>query len=87
MDDGQYTFVPGRNIQDNILIAHEMIRRYNRKNLSPRCIVEMDIQKAYDTIEWSALEYIMKEMSFPREIIDWIMIYISIVSYRYTING
>ncbi|XP_058748415.1 uncharacterized protein LOC131621393 [Vicia villosa] len=47
----------------------------------------MDLQKAYDTLEWRALEDIMKEMSFPIKFINWIMICITSVSYKYSING
>ncbi|XP_058783633.1 uncharacterized protein LOC131658343 [Vicia villosa] len=47
----------------------------------------MDLQKAYNTVEWSALENIMKEHNFPQKFIDWTMICIETVSYRYTING
>ena len=35
------------------------MRGYGRKNVSPRCLVQMDIQKAYDTVDWQALQHIM----------------------------
>lgn len=41
----------------------------------------MDLQKAYDSVDWNALENILKEMSFPHKFIKWIMLTISIVSY------
>lgn len=47
----------------------------------------MDVQKAYDTMDLSALDQIMQEMSFPTVFISWVMTCISIMSYRYTING
>ncbi|XP_058764760.1 uncharacterized protein LOC131638231 [Vicia villosa] len=87
VDDSQSAFVPGRTIQDNIIVAHELIRGYNKKHLSPRCTIQMDMHKAYDTVEWIALENIMKELNFPQQFIDWIMVCIETVSYRYTING
>ncbi|XP_058734321.1 uncharacterized protein LOC131606051 [Vicia villosa] len=42
-------------IQDNILMAQELLRRYSRKQVSPKCAIQMDIQKAYDTLEWYAI--------------------------------
>ncbi|XP_058755140.1 uncharacterized protein LOC131628305 [Vicia villosa] len=44
-------------------------------------------KKAYDTLEWQALEDIMREMSFPPKFIRWIMLRVMTVSYRYNING
>ncbi|GJR79973.1 RNA-directed DNA polymerase, eukaryota, reverse transcriptase zinc-binding domain protein [Tanacetum coccineum] len=45
----QSAFIPRRHIQDNILIAQELLRGYNRKNGPKRCAMQIDIQKAYDT--------------------------------------
>lgn len=70
IDESESKFVPGRNIQDNILIARELIRCYNRKHLSPRCTIQMDVKKAYDTVEWIALKHIMQDLNFLGEFID-----------------
>lgn len=47
----QSAFVPGRLIFDNILLSHELIKGYQRKNISPRCMIKIDVQKAYDSVE------------------------------------
>lgn len=52
VDNSQSAFIPGKVIQDNILIANELLRGYGRKHLSSRCAIQMDLQKAYDTVEW-----------------------------------
>nr|GEY68199.1 RNA-directed DNA polymerase, eukaryota, reverse transcriptase zinc-binding domain protein [Tanacetum cinerariifolium] len=44
----QSAFIPGRHIQDNILIAQELLKGYKRKNDAKRCALKIDIQKAYD---------------------------------------
>ncbi|GJY45431.1 RNA-directed DNA polymerase, eukaryota, reverse transcriptase zinc-binding domain protein [Tanacetum coccineum] len=49
----QSAFIPGRHIQNNILIAQELLRGSNRKNGRKRCAMQIDIQKAYDTVNWS----------------------------------
>ncbi|CAJ2644791.1 unnamed protein product [Trifolium pratense] len=87
VDESQSAFVPGKIIHDNIIIAHELLRGYNRKHISPRCAIQMDLQKAYDTVEWTALETIMREMNFPGKFIKWVMICVGTVSYKYAING
>ncbi|XP_058768924.1 uncharacterized protein LOC131642722 [Vicia villosa] len=85
--DSQTAFMTGRSIHDNILMTHELIRGYNRKHISPRCTIQIDLQKAYDTVCWDALETIMAELSFPNQFIEWIMLAVRSVSYRYLVNG
>ncbi|CAI8585912.1 unnamed protein product [Vicia faba] len=50
-------------------------------------MLQMDLHKAYDIVEWSALEAILNELSFPHMFIKWIMITVTTVSYRYHVNG
>ncbi|GKA87855.1 putative reverse transcriptase domain, reverse transcriptase zinc-binding domain protein [Tanacetum coccineum] len=39
-------------ISDNILITHELMHNYHRNRGPPRCAFKVDIQKAYDTVDW-----------------------------------
>ncbi|GKA28993.1 RNA-directed DNA polymerase, eukaryota, reverse transcriptase zinc-binding domain protein [Tanacetum coccineum] len=55
----QSAFIPGRHIQDNILITQELLKGYNRKNGPKRCAMKIDIQKAYDTINWDFLKEVL----------------------------
>lgn len=50
IDKAQAALVPGRNMKDNILLMQELLRGYNRKRTSPRCIIKIDLRKAYDSI-------------------------------------
>lgn len=47
----QAAFVKGRNIFDNIMVAHELVKHYSRKNISPRAMLKIDIRKSYDSIK------------------------------------
>ncbi|XP_058726931.1 secreted RxLR effector protein 78-like [Vicia villosa] len=69
------------------MLAHELIRGYGRKLISPRCMIQMDIQKAYDTVEWLALNQIMCSLRFPQNFVNWTMTYITSVSYKFSLNG
>lgn len=63
----QAGFIPGRTISDNILLA-TLIKGYTTKNVSPRCMLKIDLKKAYDSIEWSFLEIVMSELGFPTQL-------------------
>ncbi|XP_016461479.2 uncharacterized protein LOC107784810 [Nicotiana tabacum] len=51
IDKSQAAFVLGRLITDNIILSHELVKGYRRKGVSPRCMIKIDMQKAYDSIE------------------------------------
>ena len=56
-----------------MLLAFEIIKGYNRKGGMPRCMLHMDIQKAYDTMDWPAMKTILDEVGIPRKFTSWIM--------------
>lgn len=41
----QATFVPGRKIGDNILLAQELLRNYHRSAGPPRCAIKIDLKR------------------------------------------
>ncbi|CAK8566882.1 unnamed protein product [Lathyrus sativus] len=87
IEETQSAFVLGRTIHDNIMLARELVRVYNGKHISLRCMIQLDIQKAYDTMEWLALTNIMQELGIPQTFINRTMACVSIISYRFSING
>ncbi|WMV34807.1 hypothetical protein MTR67_028192 [Solanum verrucosum] len=56
ISEAQSGFIPGRKIVDNIILATELVKAYSRQHISPRCMLKIDLQKAYDSVEWSYLE-------------------------------
>lgn len=48
-------------------------------------MIQMDIQKAYDNVDWKALKDILAEVGFPNQFIGLVMIMVRTVSYRYRI--
>ncbi|KAH0665342.1 hypothetical protein KY285_026548 [Solanum tuberosum] len=74
-------FVPGRALNDNVILSHELIKGYGRQGTSRRCMVKVDMKKAYDSLEWSFLEQILEELQMPAEVIQWIMKCVTTVTY------
>ncbi|GJR41737.1 putative RNA-directed DNA polymerase [Tanacetum coccineum] len=83
----QSAFVPGRRISDNILLTQELMRNYHRRRGPPRCAFKVDIQKAYDTVDWKFLETILVGFGFHPKMVQWIMVCVSGASYSISVNG
>lgn len=71
----QSAFVPGRMIQDNILVAHEAFHflKMQKKGKQSHMVVKLDFNKAYDRVQWDFLQAIMQKMGFHGKWINWII--------------
>ena len=50
----QSSFVPGRQITDNIIIYQEVLHSMRKKNGGRgSMIIEVDLEKAYDRVSWN----------------------------------
>lgn len=49
--------------------------------------MKVDIQKAYDSVEWIFLQQMLFELGFPFRYINWIVVCATAVSYSFNING
>ncbi|XP_074283597.1 uncharacterized protein LOC141608138 [Silene latifolia] len=81
----QSAFIKGRDIVGNILICQDLIRMYKRKTCSPRMLMKLDMQKAYDSIEWSFVEEMLRAMGFPEKMV--LLKCVSTPSYSIALNG
>ncbi|KAL0294623.1 UNVERIFIED_CONTAM: hypothetical protein Sangu_3214200 [Sesamum angustifolium] len=82
----QNAFVPGRSISDNILLAQELLAGYNHTRLPERCTLKVDIQKAYDSVEWDFLLEVLRLFNFPTHFI-LIVQCVSTASFSVSLNG
>ncbi|XP_020252239.1 uncharacterized protein LOC109829580 [Asparagus officinalis] len=87
INEAQCAFVKGRQITSNILLAHELVKNYGRKNLSPRVMINIDIRKAFDTISWDFLHVMLRGLGFPDIFTNWIMSCITSPKYSISLNG
>lgn len=86
----QNAFVPGRQLADNCLIAHEVLNwvKKQKKGTLFTGIMKVDLSKAYDRIRWDFVEAVLVKMNFPEKWIKWILQCISTdFSYSILING
>ncbi|GJT49871.1 sodium/hydrogen exchanger 6 [Tanacetum coccineum] len=83
----QSAFVLGRRISDNILLTQDLMRNYHQRRGPPRCAFKVDIQKAYDTVDWAFLKSILIGFGFHYKMVDWIMTCVSTTSYSVCVKG
>lgn len=74
-------------IFDNVILSHELIKGYHMNQISPRCMMKVDIHKAYDYVEWPFVEQMLVELGFPHRYNQWIMVCLTIVTYTINVNG
>ncbi|CAN1133414.1 Transposon TX1 uncharacterized 149 kDa protein [Linum perenne] len=68
----QTTFVNGRHIGDGILMAHELLSRYKVNGISPRCAMQIDLMKAFDSVERTIILNTLRVMNFTELFVKWI---------------
>uniref|UniRef100_A0A803PQN1 Reverse transcriptase domain-containing protein n=1 Tax=Cannabis sativa TaxID=3483 RepID=A0A803PQN1_CANSA len=85
----QSAFLSDRLIFDNILIAQEMIHAINHRKTGKIGWVgiKLDMEKAFDRVEWNFLSAILNHLNFPSRIITLIHQCLSSVSIKFSING
>ncbi|XP_062086046.1 uncharacterized protein LOC133792144 [Humulus lupulus] len=86
VNQNQGVVIKNSTIAHNILIFQDLIKGYNRKNSSPRCVMKIDLRKAYDKIDWHFLEDLLKAFHFPSRFIHWIMVCLKGTSYSFMMN-
>ncbi|KAL2250161.1 UNVERIFIED_CONTAM: Retrovirus-related Pol polyprotein from type-2 retrotransposable element R2DM [Sesamum indicum] len=87
IDRCQATFVGGCNITDNIFLAQEMVQQYSRKPISPRCTININLRKAFDSVSWTFLSRVLRGYGFPQWFISWIMECVCTSSFSVALNG
>ncbi|XP_025608180.1 uncharacterized protein [Arachis hypogaea] len=72
-----------------ILIPKEAFHKLNRKgNLGSQDLaIKLDMNKAYDRLEWSFLQRVMEEFGFSSEWVRLVMSCMKSATYRFKING
>ena len=87
VSDNQSVFIPGRSILDNVLLSQELVKGYHIDRGYARCALKVDIQKAYDSVNWKFLQNILVNFGFHNSMISWIMNCVSTSSFMINING
>ncbi|RVX02750.1 LINE-1 retrotransposable element ORF2 protein [Vitis vinifera] len=82
----QNAFVMGRQILDASLIANEAIDAWQKMG-ERGLICKLDIEKAYDSLNWKFLMKVMRKMGFSSRWLGWMWSCISTAKFSVLVNG
>ena len=89
VSENQSAFQASKVITDNILMAFETLhymKNHQTGNTSFMAL-KLDMSKAYNRVEWSFVECLLKKMGFHSKWVDLMMECITTISYSILING
>ncbi|KAL1222313.1 putative ribonuclease H protein [Cardamine amara subsp. amara] len=85
--NSQSAFVKGRLLVENVLLASELVQGFNKKNNSPRGLLQVDLRTAFDSISWEFILMMLEAANFFVIFINWIRNCITTPSFSITVNG
>ena len=86
ISETQSTFVKERQILDGVLIANEVVDEA-RKLKKELMLFKVDFEKAYDYVDWSYLDEVMRKMTFLILWRKWIKECVSTATTSVLVNG
>lgn len=85
--ENQGGFVHGRYIVHNIMVVHDLMKHYGRKNVKPSCLMKIDFQKDYDTVDWLFLQEMLEQLGFRIQFMKMVMECVTTPMFSLMING
>lgn len=84
----QASFIPGRKASNIVILTQEIIHTMSTsKSKNGLIVLKIDLEKAFDRLEWSFVYHVLTWFKFPKEWIDLIMSCISSSNLSILING
>lgn len=77
----------GRALSDNVLLASELVANFHKKGRTSRGCLQVDITKAFDSVEWDFVLNILSALQLPPLFVEWIEVCISSPYYSVALNG
>lgn len=73
----QSSFVRGKSITENILLAQESITDFRLRGKPALGVIKLDKAKTYDRMDWDFLIKVLEIIGFDKQVVDEIWILVS----------
>jgi hypothetical protein len=88
ISESQSSFIPGRNITDNIIVAQEIVHSIRKmKGRKGIMTIKVDLGKAYDRLHWDFISDTLSKAKLPSNLVTLIMKCIESNSINVLWNG
>jgi hypothetical protein len=82
----QSAFIKGRNLVDGVVVVNEAVD-WAKKSKKDCLIFKVDFEKAYDSVEWNFLDYMLSRCGFCAKWIEWIRVCVFAGNLSVLVNG
>ena len=65
----QSRYIEGRQIMDNVILAHEVIHSL-KTSRTPSMLIKLDLSKAFDKANWQYLRDVLESFGFDQHWVD-----------------
>jgi hypothetical protein len=86
ISQSQSAFLKDRNLVDGVVVANEIVD-YARKLKRQCLILKVDFEKAYDSVDWGFLEYMMGRVGMCAKWVAWMKACVFGGSMSILVNG
>jgi hypothetical protein len=82
----QAGYVEGRQIMDNVILAHEVIHSLKMTKI-PGMLIKLDLSKYFDRVSWQYLRSMLESFGFDSQWVNWILNLTSSAFFSILVNG
>ena len=86
ISEDQTGFISGRYIGDNLRLIYDLIHYLDEERL-PGLLITLDFEKAFDSINWSFLNKVLRAFGFKDDICQWVSSFYNNIKSYIIVNG
>ncbi|XP_016679213.1 uncharacterized protein [Gossypium hirsutum] len=87
ISNSQSAFFTRLSITNNAMLADDLMQGNGRRHFSPRYALKVDLQKAFDSLQWGFLLSILRAQGFPEKFLKWNEVCLTTPRFSISLNG